>query len=116
MNAVSPQSLGGTARAENLSPARRTEIASTAAAARWGKARNNQRAVEMGEQNRKAVRDFFSTFLCATQRECAKALGLSPMAVNRHVADIRRTWREPSPAPAPTRDWLHVASPRKIPL
>ena len=47
----------------------------------------------MGDANRAAVREFFVTHLCATQRECSKALGLSIMAVNRHVKKIRREWK-----------------------
>lgn len=53
----------------------------------------NWRQVERGEANQEAVRRFFAEHLCATQSECAKALGLSPMAVNRHVKAIRAQWR-----------------------
>lgn len=49
--------------------------------------------VEIGEKNREAVRRWFATHLCGTQRECAKALGLSDMAVNRHARAIRAEWR-----------------------
>lgn len=54
----------------------------------------NWKQVEMGEANLRAVRAFFVTHLCATQRECAAALGLSLMAVNRHVRTIRDEWRD----------------------
>ncbi len=47
----------------------------------------------LGWENRERVREFFKTHLCATQTECAKALGLGLMAVNRHVRDIRSEWR-----------------------
>jgi len=47
----------------------------------------------IGEENRDRVRQFFANHLCATQRECAEALGLSDMAVNRHVRAIRAEWR-----------------------
>lgn len=50
--------------------------------------------VELGEANLKAVMEWFQTHLCGTQVECAKALGLSVMAVNRHVKTIRATWRD----------------------
>lgn len=48
-----------------------------------------------GHQNRQRVRAWFQAHLCGTQRECAEALDLSVMAVNRHVAAIRGEWREP---------------------
>jgi predicted ArsR family transcriptional regulator len=54
----------------------------------------NSTQIELGEENREAVRKFFSTHLCCTQVECAKALGLSSMAVNRHVKAIRAEWRK----------------------
>lgn len=44
---------------------------------------------ETGRANLERVRSFFERHLCATQRECAEALGLSVMAVNRHVRTIR---------------------------
>jgi hypothetical protein len=47
-----------------------------------------------GKRNRERVEDFFRRHLCATQRECASALNLSLMAVNRHVRDIRDEWRK----------------------
>lgn len=48
---------------------------------------------ELGAANRSAVRAWFAAHLCGTQRECARALNLSPMAVNRHVAAIRAEWK-----------------------
>lgn len=53
----------------------------------------NWRQIELGEENREAVRRFFQQHLCATQTECAKALGISAMAVNRHVRSIRAEWK-----------------------
>jgi hypothetical protein len=50
--------------------------------------------IEMGAANRSAVRAWFAAHLCGTQRECARALNLSPMAVNRHVAAIRAEWKD----------------------
>lgn len=49
---------------------------------------------EIGEANLLRVRIYFLTHLCATQRECASALGLSVMAVNRHVRRIRNEWKK----------------------
>lgn len=48
---------------------------------------------KIGRANLAAVRRYFETHLCATQDECAKRLGLSPMAVNRHVKKIRAEWQ-----------------------
>ena len=47
---------------------------------------------EIGRKNRERVRKFFATHLCATNRECAAALGMSVEAVGRHVAVIRAEW------------------------
>ncbi len=54
----------------------------------------NYKQVELGEENRDAVREWFTSHLCGTQRECAKDLRLSAMAVNRHVRAIRAEWRK----------------------
>jgi hypothetical protein len=54
----------------------------------------NWKKVDEGEANCAAVQHFFATHLCCTQRECAEALGLSVMAVNRHVRTIRAKWRK----------------------
>lgn len=48
----------------------------------------------LGDLNRATVRRWFRDHLCGTQRECAEALGLSVMAVNRHVKAIRAEWRD----------------------
>lgn len=48
----------------------------------------------IGDLNRARVRRWFREHLCGTQRECAEALGLSVMAVNRHANTIRAEWRE----------------------
>ncbi len=50
--------------------------------------------LELGRANLERVRTFFSEHLCATNQECAKALGLGVMAVGRHVATIRAEWRD----------------------
>ena len=58
----------------------------------------------IGALNRADVRRWFREHLCGTQRECAAALGLSPMAVSRHVASIRAEWRQEAyPALQPGR-------------
>lgn len=54
----------------------------------------NWRGIEQGKRNREAVRAFFTAHLCATNVECAKALGLSVMAVGRHVEAIRAEWKD----------------------
>ncbi len=57
----------------------------------------NHKQVKLGEDNRDAVREWFTLHLCGTQRECAQDLGLSAMAVNRHVRAIRSEWRKSKP-------------------
>ncbi len=47
---------------------------------------------EIGRKNKERVRQYFQEHLCATNRECAAALGMSEMAVGRHVAAIRSEW------------------------
>lgn len=56
----------------------------------------NHAQIELGRENFEAVRKWFSDHLCGTQVECAKALGLSAMAVNRHVRTIRSEWKRSS--------------------
>jgi predicted ArsR family transcriptional regulator len=51
----------------------------------------------IGEHNREAVRRFFAAHIGCTKLECARALGLSPMAVGRHVATLRGEWSRHSP-------------------
>ncbi|SDW77641.1 hypothetical protein [Roseicitreum antarcticum] len=48
----------------------------------------------IGWLNRKEVRQWFRDHPCGTQSECARALGLSSMAVSRHVRAIRAEWRD----------------------
>ena len=47
---------------------------------------------KIGNDNREAVRTYFLARVGCTNRECAKALGLSVMAVGRHVATLRKEW------------------------
>lgn len=53
----------------------------------------NWKQMALGDKNLALVRQWFETHLCGTQTECAKALGLSAMAVNRHVRTIRAEWK-----------------------
>lgn len=53
----------------------------------------NHKQVGLGRENLEAVREWFTSHLCGTQVECARALGLSVMAVNRHVRTIRAEWK-----------------------
>jgi len=48
--------------------------------------------VVIGEANREAIRRFLREHLGATNVECADALGLSVVAVGRHVRQIRAEW------------------------
>lgn len=48
---------------------------------------------ERGEHNRARVLAFYRNNPCTTQSACAEALGLSAMAVSRHVRAIREGWR-----------------------
>lgn len=52
--------------------------------------------LELGRANLERVRTYFREHLCATNRECAQALGLGVMAVGRHVATIRAEWLNPA--------------------
>ncbi len=47
---------------------------------------------KIGHENREAVRQFFASHIGCTNVECSKALGLSIMAVGRHVATLRQEW------------------------
>lgn len=49
----------------------------------------------IGAANRERVRNFLATHIGATNRECAKALGLGEMAVGRHVKALRAEWAHP---------------------
>lgn len=48
-----------------------------------------------GDHNRTRVRAWFQTYPCGKQVECAAALGLTAVTVNRHVKAIRAEWRKP---------------------
>lgn len=47
---------------------------------------------KIGHDNREAVRAYFLAHIGVTNSECARALGLSVMAVGRHIKTLRREW------------------------
>lgn len=47
---------------------------------------------QIGHDNREAVRKFFAEHIGCTNVECAAALGLSVMAVGRHIKTLRQEW------------------------
>lgn len=50
---------------------------------------------QIGHDNREAVRAYFLSHVGATNTEVATALGLSVMAVGRHVKTLRGEWLTP---------------------
>lgn len=52
----------------------------------------NRKQVELGRTNREAVRALLSSYLGISRVEIAEKLGLSTMAVGRHVTAIRKEW------------------------
>lgn len=59
---------------------------------------------EIGERNRRRVFEYFIAHVGCTNKECAAALGLSTMAVGRHVASLREEWGgSASQCPQPRR-------------
>jgi predicted transcriptional regulator len=55
-------------------------------------ARKGMQGREIGAHNYPIVKTWFIAHPCATNREAAKALGLSVHAVGRHVKRIRAEW------------------------
>lgn len=51
---------------------------------------------KIGATNLERVRRWYRDHLGGAQHECAKALDLSVMAVNRHVKTLRAEWRDES--------------------
>lgn len=51
-----------------------------------------QRGGDVGSHNHEIVRQWFIDHPCATNREAAAALGLSALAIGRHVRRIRAGW------------------------
>ena len=69
----------------------------------------------IGEQNRNLIFAWYLKNPCALQTECAKATGISKVAVNRATRAIRDGWRPRDPARAySTAAWgvatLHLGS------
>jgi len=48
----------------------------------------------LGAENRRNIKEWTASHPGGTQRECAKALGLSVTAVNRHFQKLRAAWRD----------------------
>lgn len=48
---------------------------------------------ELGPHNRNRIREFLITHPGASQKECARALGLGAKTVHKHVKTIRAEWR-----------------------
>lgn len=48
---------------------------------------------KIGHDNREAVRAYFLSHVGVTNAEVSKALGLSVMAVGRHVKTLRGEWQ-----------------------
>lgn len=59
----------------------------------WRGLKMKHKQIEVGEENFRRIKKFFQQNLCATQRECADALNLSVMTVNRHTKKIREEWK-----------------------
>lgn len=55
----------------------------------------------IGDLNRARVRRWYRDHLGGKQAECAADLGLSVMAVNRHVAQMRAEWKDADASDAP---------------
>lgn len=64
----------------------------------------NRKQAELGRTNREAVRALLSSYLGISRVEIAEKLGLSTMAVGRHVTAIRKEW---GGASLPTRRHRH---------
>ena len=75
----------------------------------------------IGQINRDRVREWLCSHPGGRQSECAKALGLSSMAVSRHVKQIRCNWSDRNIPPAAEgsgatrRHWVIVKEPGRIP-
>lgn len=66
----------------------------------------NRKQIELGAENRAAVRALLASHLGISRQEVAQRLNLSPMAVTRHVTSIRAEWGGLS---LPTRRGLPAA-------
>lgn len=54
----------------------------------------NHAQIELGARNMARVEEWQRSHPWGTQSECAADLGLSIMAVNRHVKTLRDEWRK----------------------
>lgn len=48
--------------------------------------------INIGEDNRDRIREFFRTHIGCTNRECGKALNVSEFTIGRHIKEIRKEW------------------------
>ncbi len=48
--------------------------------------------IQIGHDNREAVRAFFIAHIGCTNKECAKAIDLSVFSVGRHIKTLRKEW------------------------
>lgn len=48
----------------------------------------------LGHLNRERVRNWYRDHIGTTQAECARRLGISAMAVSRHVRALRQEWMD----------------------
>jgi DNA-binding NarL/FixJ family response regulator len=58
-----------------------------------GKGQKQRPGKVTGAQNRRQIRLFLAAYLGATNRDIARALGLSEMCVGRHVRALRAEWK-----------------------
>lgn len=76
---------------------------------------------DLGNHNRDRVLAWLHAHPGGKQAECAKALGLSVMAVSRHFRSIRERWSDSAMPPpvegdlATRRHWIIVHEPGRIP-
>jgi hypothetical protein len=47
----------------------------------------------VGLEYHERIRTYFQTHLCASQKQCARDLGIDISTVRKHVALIRAEWR-----------------------
>ena len=51
----------------------------------------------IGDNNRDRIKTYMLEHIGATNVECSKAIGLSVMAVGRHIKGMRAEWRQKIP-------------------
>ena len=52
----------------------------------------------IGDNNRDRIKTYMLEHVGATNVECGRALGLSVMAVGRHIKGLKAEWRQKLPA------------------